>query len=63
MKERITIRLDEDVLEWFRGSGSGYQGRINDVLRDYVRRQVGLEVPKVKTKIGDDYFRPRPKGK
>jgi uncharacterized protein (DUF4415 family) len=36
-KERITIRLDEDVLDFFRREGEGYQTRINDVLRSYVR--------------------------
>lgn len=34
-KEQISIRLDRDVLDYFRG-GSGYQTRINDVLRAYV---------------------------
>lgn len=32
-KETITIRLDADVLEWFRKQGSGYQTRINAILR------------------------------
>ena len=36
MKKRITIRLDEDIIEWFRSSGSGYQTRMNDALRDYM---------------------------
>ncbi len=36
-KETITIRLDADVLEWFRGSGKGYQTRINAILRSYIR--------------------------
>jgi uncharacterized protein (DUF4415 family) len=36
-KETITIRLDADVLEWFRQQGSGYQTRINAILRSYVR--------------------------
>jgi hypothetical protein len=30
-----TIRLDADVLEWFRAMGAGYQTRINAVLRAY----------------------------
>jgi len=38
-KERVTLRLDEEVLEHFRGSGRGYQTRINAVLRAYVRQQ------------------------
>jgi len=35
-KKRITIRLDEDVLEHFKQGGAGYQSRINDVPRAYV---------------------------
>lgn len=42
-KEAISIRIDKDVLEWFRGMGRGYQTRINAVLRAYVeaRRKAG----------------------
>jgi uncharacterized protein (DUF4415 family) len=36
-KETMTIRVDADVLEWFRKQGKGYQTRINAVLRSYVR--------------------------
>ena len=36
-KETITIRVDADVLDWFRREGSGYQTRINRVLRHYVQ--------------------------
>ena len=32
-KERITIRVDHDVLEWLKGQGKGYQTRINQLLR------------------------------
>lgn len=35
-KEQITIRLDEDVLKWFRSQGRGYQTRINSLLRAYM---------------------------
>ena len=35
-KETITMRVDADVLDWFRGQGSGYQTRINRVLRHYM---------------------------
>ena len=38
-KERITIRLDADILEFFRSEGSGYQSRINKVLREYMAVQ------------------------
>ncbi|MPY88841.1 MAG: hypothetical protein GEU99_13045 [Luteitalea sp.] len=35
-KELITIRLDADVLDWFKHQGRGYQTRINQVLRRYM---------------------------
>ena len=35
-KERISIRLDKDILEFFRSGGRGYQSRINKVLREYM---------------------------
>ena len=35
-KEAVSIRLDRDVIEWFRRHGKGYQTRINSVLRTYV---------------------------
>ncbi|PSQ96984.1 MAG: hypothetical protein BRD55_04930 [Bacteroidetes bacterium SW_9_63_38] len=38
-KERITIRLDSDILDFFRAEGSGYQSRINKVLREYMAVQ------------------------
>ncbi len=38
-KEQITLRLDSDVLEWFRHQGKGYQTRINALLREYMKAQ------------------------
>lgn len=35
-KTSITVRLDKDVLEWYRRQGKGYQTRINAVLRSYM---------------------------
>lgn len=35
-KERITIRLDKDLLEWFKAQEGAYQTRINAVLRTYM---------------------------
>src|SRR5271165_3449831 len=35
-KQDIHIRLDADVLGWFKDSGKGYQTRINNVLRAFV---------------------------
>jgi hypothetical protein len=42
-KTRITIRLDNEILEWFRQEveakgGGSYQAMINDALREYIRR-------------------------
>lgn len=38
-KRAISIRLDSDILDFFREAGSGYQKRINAVLRAYVRER------------------------
>lgn len=35
-KQAVTIRLDADVLEWFKEQGQGYQTRINQLLRIYM---------------------------
>ena len=35
-KDSVTIRLDHDILIWFRGPGRGYQTKINAVLRSYM---------------------------
>jgi uncharacterized protein (DUF4415 family) len=43
LKQAISIRLDEDVIDWFRATGPKYQTRINAVLRSYVE-QVGATV-------------------
>lgn len=36
-KEHVNIRLDADVLTAFRGTGSGWQTRLNNALRDWLR--------------------------
>ena len=36
LKEPISLRVDEDVLAWFRKSGPRYQSRMNAVLRSYM---------------------------
>lgn len=38
-KELVSIRIDRDVLGWFRKQGRGYQTRINAVLRSYMETQ------------------------
>ena len=35
-KQQVTLRLDPDVLEWFRQQGKGYQTKINALLRAYM---------------------------
>lgn len=35
-KERITIRLSQDVTEYFRASGKGWQSRMNDALKEWI---------------------------
>jgi uncharacterized protein (DUF4415 family) len=35
-KETITIRVDTDVVGWFKRQGRGYQTRMNQVLRRYM---------------------------
>jgi uncharacterized protein (DUF4415 family) len=36
-KERITIRLSREVVEQFRDSGEGWQGRVDAALRDWLK--------------------------
>ena len=35
-KQQLTVRLDKDVIDWFRSQGRGYQTRMNAVLRSFV---------------------------
>lgn len=35
-KKQITLRLDPDIIEFFKAGGPGYQTRMNAVLRRYV---------------------------
>ena len=36
VKKQITLRLDVDMLEWFKSQGTKYQTRINEALREYM---------------------------
>ncbi len=38
-KAVLNMRIDKDVLDYFRKTGKGYQSRINAVLRSYVERR------------------------
>ena len=39
-KQSVTMRLDSDVLLWFKSQGQGYQTRINRLLRNYMDVQL-----------------------
>jgi uncharacterized protein (DUF4415 family) len=41
IKQQLTLRLDADVVDWFKLQGAGYQTQINAVLRKHVGRKVG----------------------
>lgn len=38
-KEMVTLRLDPEIVAWFRNDGRGYQTRINAVLKAFVEAQ------------------------
>jgi uncharacterized protein (DUF4415 family) len=38
VKDRVGLRLDHEVVEYFRSTGPGWQSRINDILADHVKR-------------------------
>lgn len=38
-KQSIALRVEEDILEWFKQGGRGYQSRMLAVLRSYVNAQ------------------------
>lgn len=38
IKKAVTLRLDADVLAWFKAQGRGYQTRINRALRNVMRQ-------------------------
>ncbi len=37
VKQQVTLRIDPDIVDFFKSSGQGYQTRINAVLRSYVK--------------------------
>ena len=53
-KEAISLRVDQDVLAWFRAGGPGYQTRMNAVLRSYMQARQDSVAPSSR--------RPRRKG-
>lgn len=44
-KQAISLRVDEDVLDWFKETGPRYQTRMNAVLRSYMARTRKREAP------------------
>ena len=38
-KQMISLRLDQDLLDWLKSQGKGYQTRINNILRAYMDAQ------------------------
>jgi uncharacterized protein (DUF4415 family) len=43
IKKPVTLRLDADVIEWFKKSGRGYQTRINRALRKMMKDEMKSE--------------------
>jgi len=39
LKKLVTMRIDADVLAWFKKKGHGYQTRINRALRTFMKEQ------------------------
>jgi uncharacterized protein (DUF4415 family) len=39
-KHMVCLRIDRDILDWFRSQGKGYQTRMNAVLRAYMEAQI-----------------------
>ena len=40
LKQQTSIRLDADVLAWFKSQGKGYQTRMNEILRDAMIKEL-----------------------
>ena len=38
-KKQVTLRIDNDVLDFFKKMGKGYQTKINQVLREYKKQK------------------------
>ena len=55
-REKVTLRLDADMLKWYRGLGRGWQPRINAILRAYMRAILSKEIER----IGDRSVNGRP---
>ena len=47
-KKAISIRIDEDVLDFFKHEGGGYQRRMNAVLRSFVHQKTATKKKRAK---------------
>ena len=41
VKQPVSIRLDADVLAWLKAQGSGYQTKVNIILRERMLKEIG----------------------
>ncbi len=62
-KTRITIRLDEDILEWFRdqvhaSGGGNYQTLINAALREYIQARLEPLDDRIRRVVREELGRP-----
>ena len=51
-KRAISLRVDEDVLRWFRGLGPRYQTRMNAVLQSFMTRAARSPRPRTRQRRG-----------
>jgi hypothetical protein len=61
-KTRITIRVDDDILEWFRGQvhaagGGNYQTLMNDALREFIRHRGRLLEDTIRRVVREELHR------
>lgn len=48
VKRMVSIRLDGDVVDWYKGEGPGYQTRMNAVLKAFMKSSLAEEALRVK---------------
>ena len=65
-KTRITIRIDDEILDWFRdrvnaAGGGNYQTLMNDALREYIRRSEDSIEEKLRHIVREELARYRTK--
>ena len=63
-KTRITIRIDDDILDWFRdqvnaAGGGNYQTMINNVLREYIESRDVVSIEKTLRRVIREELRKR----